>query len=404
MYYNNDFGDNAYNVIREVQPTPEPKKQGNGKKHVKGVAMLLAVAMVGTASGFGGSLLYDSINGGDVAVQKQAADTGYELLSSTDGTDGQLSVSGIAQKAQPSVVEITTEVVTGGQLFQSYVSTGAGSGVIISEDGYIITNHHVIDGATSITVKTINGEEYTAELVGSDAETDLAVLKINANGLYAAEIGSSAQLAIGDYVMAIGNPLGELGGTVSDGIVSALSREITIEGETMTLLQTNAAINPGNSGGGLFNEDGELVAIVNAKSTGTEIEGIGFAIPIDIAVEVVEDIIDVGYVQGRFSLGVGLIEIGDETTAMMYRVDDLGVYIQNVTEGGNAHLAGIQVGDRIVEFNGKTITTNDELLQEIENATAGQTVEVVVDRNNERILISVVLHETVSDSVQALSS
>ncbi len=395
---------NIYVANVGQQRAVKTKKKGTGKKIMKGACVLLAVACVGTAGGFGGSVLYNNLN--PVAVQEPSQSLNYSTTVNTDtGNDASaLSVSQIAEKTQPSVVEITTEVVSNGQFMQSYVGSGAGSGVIISEDGYIVTNNHVIEGATKITVKTISGESYEAELVGTDEQTDLAVLKVDATGLYAATIGSSSELAVGDYVMAIGNPLGEFGGTVSDGIVSALSREITIEGETMTLLQTNAAINPGNSGGGLFNENGELVAIVNAKSSGVEIEGIGFAIPMDIAIDVIEDLIDVGYVQGRFTLGVSLVDIQDEMTAMMYGIDTAGLYVQALTQGGNAHLAGMQVGDRFVEFNGAEIATYDDLLAEMEKLESGQTVEAIMERDGKLIILSVTLNEQKADSAVAVGS
>ncbi len=402
MSYNNYENDNIYvaNVGQQRAVTPKKKK---GKKIMQGACALLAVACVGTAGGLGGSVLYNNL----IAPTSSAPTLSYADpvdADTGDDTASLLSVSQIAQITQPSVVEITTEVVSDNYFSQQIVGSGAGSGVIIREDGYIVTNHHVIEGATKITVKTINGESYEAELVGTDEQTDLAVLKVDATGLYAATIGSSSELAVGDYVMAIGNPLGEFGGTVSDGIVSALSREITIEGETMTLLQTNAAINPGNSGGGLFNEEGELVAIVNAKSAGVEIEGIGFAIPMDIAADVIEDIIDVGYVQGRFTLGVGLIDIQDEATAMMYGINKPGLYIQSINQGGNAHLAGLQVGDRFVEFNGAEIETYDDLLAEMEILEAGQTVEAVVERDGELVIISILLNEQKADTAMAVNN
>ncbi len=378
--------------------SPPPKKK-TGKKAAKAVSLLLAVALVGTAGGFGGSMLYAELSPNEASPTITATDD-MGILNTSDTPNLNLSVSEIAQKAQPSVVEITTEVVAYGTFNQSYVGSGAGSGVIISEDGYIVTNHHVIDDATTITVKTIDGESYEAELVGSDAETDLAVLKVEASGLAAATIGSSSDLAVGDYVMAIGNPLGQLGGTVSDGIISALSREITIEGETMTLLQTSAAINPGNSGGGLFNENGELVAVVNAKSSGVEIEGIGFAIPIDIATQVIEDIVEVGYVQGRFTLGVSVLEINSEEMAAMYRVNELGLYIQSMTQGGNAHLAGMQAGDRIIEFNGHEINNFEDLQAALEQSEANSTVEVTIGRGDEIQVVRVVLNETVADTIE----
>ncbi len=411
-YYNYNEQNHTPQQIEQVNAEPvdppefrqPPIKKKKPKKFFKKFMAVVLVALIGTSSGFLGSYLHDELGGGEFSFTVSSPDTSTpETTMPTQpqqDTVSQLSVASLVEITQPSVVEISTEIVQQSFFSQSVVGQGAGSGVIISEDGYIVTNYHVIEDATSVTVKTISGEQYEAKLVGSDKETDLAVLKVEADGMYAATVGSSSDLSIGDYVMAIGNPLGEFGGTVSDGIVSALSRELTIEGETMTLLQTNAAINPGNSGGGLFNEHGELIGIVNAKSAGVEIEGIGFAIPIDIATEVIEDLIDVGYVQGRFTLGVGLIEVLDEQTAEMYRLNSLGVYVQSMTEGGNAHLAGIQVGDRFVEFNGVEIESYDDLKAEIEKLEAGQTVDVVVERNGENVLISMDLHEASSTNVQ----
>ncbi len=398
---NQDYNYYTTPTTEQYQTLPPPSKKNTGKKVARTVSLLLAVALVGTAGGFGGSMLHAELNPVEATSNVAATDDiGVLNTADTSKQSLNLSVSEIAQKAQPSVVEITTEVVVYGTFNQSYVGSGAGSGVIVSEDGYIVTNHHVIDDASSITVKTVDGESYEATLVGSDAETDLAVLKVEASGLTAATIGSSGDLAVGDYVMAIGNPLGHLGGSVSDGIISALSREITIEGETMTLLQTNAAVNPGNSGGGLFNENGELVGVVNAKSSSVEVEGIGFAIPIDIAVEVMEDIIEVGYVQGRFTLGVSVLEVDSEEMAAMYRLDELGLYIQSITQGGNAHLAGMQAGDRIVEFDGQEIMNFEDLQSALEQSEANSTVEVIIQRAGETQVMRVVLNETVANTIE----
>ena len=221
-------------------------------------------------------------NDGSININEQIGSTGYS---------GDLSISEVVELVADTVVEITTTNLVTDRFYGQYVTSGAGSGVIISENGYIITNHHVIDGARSITVRLTDGSEFSAALVGSDADKDVAVIKISANGLNAAVLGSSASLVVGQEVVAIGNPLGSLGGTVTDGIISALDRTVVVDGHQMTLMQTNAAINPGNSGGGLFNRAGELIGIVNAKQSDTGIEGLGFAIPIDIAWETAEAIV-----------------------------------------------------------------------------------------------------------------
>ncbi|MBR6602629.1 MAG: trypsin-like peptidase domain-containing protein, partial [Clostridia bacterium] len=239
-----------------------------------------------------------------------------------EGKVGELmSKHQVVALVKDSVVEITTEQVVNGHSFYQYVQSGAGSGVIIAKEGHVITNNHVIDGASKITVRLTNGNEYEAKLIGTDASSDIAILKINADEeLTVATLGTSAKLSVAEEVIVIGNPLGELGGTVTNGIVSALAREINIDGEKMTLIQTNAAVNPGNSGGGMFNLYGELVGIVNAKSSGSDVEGLGFAIPIDTAYDIVLQLMDYGYVRGRVDHGLELIDIGDLFTAASYRV------------------------------------------------------------------------------------
>ena len=228
-------------------------------------------------------LIYDG--GEDMDIIKNDGSIDINVTIGSTGYDGDLSVAQVVKNVADTVVEITTTNVVTDMFYNQYVTSGAGSGVIIDSDGFIITNYHVIAGAQSITVRLTDENEFSAKIVGSDANTDIAVLKIQASGLPAAVLGSSKSLVVGQEVVAIGNPLGSLGGTVTDGIISALDRTVMIDKHQMTLMQTNAAINPGNSGGGLFNRAGELIGIVNAKQADTGIEGLGFAIPIDIALE-----------------------------------------------------------------------------------------------------------------------
>lgn len=218
--------------------------------------------------------------------------TDLQVTKTSAATKDTSTMSDIAKAASKSVVEIKTETVTSDRFFGNYVSNGAGSGVIIGTNGYIVTNYHVISGARTIYVTLADGKEYEATYLGGDSKNDIAVLKIDETGLTAATVGDSDMLVVGESVLAIGNPLGELGGTVTDGIISSTSREITVDGTTMELLQTSAAINPGNSGGGLFNMKGELIGIVNAKSSGSDIEGLGFAIPVNTAIEIAQEIVD----------------------------------------------------------------------------------------------------------------
>ncbi|MCI9312455.1 MAG: trypsin-like serine protease [Erysipelotrichaceae bacterium] len=304
-----------------------------------------------------------------------------------------MSVKDVVANTEQSVVEITTETAAKDSYFQQMVTTGAGSGVIISKDGYIVTNHHVIDGANKITVRTKDGSTYDAKLIGKDSMSDLAVLKIDAEGLIPALFGSSDALSVGDEAIAIGNPLGELGGTVTRGIISALDREITIDGQTMTLLQTDTAINKGNSGGGLFNSAGELVGIVNAKSSGTSVEGLGFAIPIDTAKPIIESLIASGYVTGRPQLGVSMVTISDELSAFQAGVSEMGVYVAKVNDHSAASQAGIQVKDRIVSIDGNEITSSADAAAIIAEKQVGDTITIIVMRDRKSITLNAVLQE-----------
>ncbi|MBQ9134014.1 MAG: trypsin-like peptidase domain-containing protein [Clostridia bacterium] len=313
---------------------------------------------------------------------------GSQIASATvSGSSVKVDYVAVAEKAKPTVVEITTEIVSNNSYFQQYVESGAGSGVIISTDGYIITNNHVIDGASKITVRLTTGDEHEAVLIGTDSQSDIAVLKIEATGLPYATLGDSTKLAVGEEVLAIGNPLGSLGGSVTNGIISALDREITIDGQKMQLLQTNAAINPGNSGGGLFNMNGELIAIVNAKSYGDAIEGLGFAIPINYAHEVAQELLKNGYVSGRPAIGISYIVIDDYMDLMRFRVSAYGVYVY---DGGETSLEN---GDRIVRFGDYEVQNAENLKSAIQTYKVGDTVNVTVVRNGQYTDLSVTLVE-----------
>ncbi|MBQ3870581.1 MAG: trypsin-like peptidase domain-containing protein [Clostridia bacterium] len=305
------------------------------------------------------------------------------------------AMTDVAAMTVDSVVEIRTEQIVAGSFLQQYVAKGAGSGVIVTKDGYIVTNNHVIDGATSITVVLRNGKIYEAVLIGKDSVTDIAIVKIDETGLTPATFGSSEKLTVAESVIAIGNPLGSLGGSVTNGIISALARTVTIEDQEMTLMQTTAAINPGNSGGGLFNMSGECIGIVNAKSSGEDIEGIGFAIPSDTAVPIIEDLIKYGYVRGRVMLGVTMLEVNDSYTARRYGLSEFGVYIASVGSGSDAEKAGIKEKDKIVSINGKEISAYSEVKKTIQKFHAGEEAEIVVKRNGETLTLKIVFTEYV---------
>ena len=300
----------------------------------------------------------------------------------------ELSISQVAALTADSVVEIKTEAAVYNNFMQQYVTAGSGSGVLRTADGYIITCYHVIGNVSRIIVRLNNGEEYEASLVGQDIDNDIAIIKIKATSLSPVVIGNSSLMVVGDTVVAIGNPLGELGGTVTSGILSALDRKITIDGTSMNLMQTNAAVNPGNSGGGLFNAYGELIGIVNAKTSGNSIEGIGFAIPIDTIKDTIQQIIEKGYVTGKRMLGITIVEINDQQTATQYGVSEFGVYITSVASDSLALEVGLKVNDRIVALNNIEIKSVAELQQLYRNSLLGETVTIKVMRNNKEIDIS----------------
>ena len=261
----------------------------------KVVALIICCSLISSIFGFAGAVVAGFSWSAPLSLGTEntnnANTTGFDL---EDATGSEMTVQEITAATLDSVVEIKTESVQTEVFLGQYVTEGAGSGVIIKSDGYIITNYHVIEGANKIIVTTTDEQQYAAQVIGADADNDIAVLKINAANLPAATMGNSDQLNVGDLAVAIGNPLGELGGTVTAGIISALDRSITIDGTTMSLLQTDTSINPGNSGGGLFNQYGQLIGVVVAKSSGSDVEGLGFAIPINTASRVAEQIIEHG--------------------------------------------------------------------------------------------------------------
>ena len=378
-------------------PRYEKKKNGNGWIAVTLVICLL----IAGAGGFLGGYYFTKENEQQAQApssqQPSSPSAGDKVVIQTLQNDVRSTevypVAQVVAQVADTVVEITTESVTNDSWLHQYVTTGAGSGVIFAENGYIVTNHHVISGASKIVVTLRSGEQYEASVVGSDEKADIAVLKIDAEGLKTAVFGESSKLVVGETAIAIGNPLGSLGGTVTTGIISALDRSITVGGQNMTLLQTNAAINPGNSGGGLFNSSGALIGIVNAKQSASGIEGLGFAIPIDVAKPVIEDLINYGYVTGRVDLGMTLLEISDMVTAMQYRVSQLGVYVYSVDSGSNAQEAGFRSGDYIQSIQGTVIGSEAEFNAVLDQYEIGDTIEITVIRSKQGKTFSLTLAE-----------
>lgn len=347
------------------------------KKKLALIFVLVVVLAFGGA--FGGMYLYDSVftNNKSNTNKGSVTNKGYTL---SKATGSEKTVEEVVNDNIKAVVEIKTESVKSDDWLQEYVTQGAGSGVIIKSDGYIITNNHVIEGASKIYVTLYNDKQYDATLVGADPETDIAVLKIKAKELPVATYGDSSELAVGDMSVIIGNPLGELGGTVTAGIISSLDREITINGQPMTLLQTDASVNPGNSGGGMFDQYGHLVGIVVAKSSGSDVEGLGFAIPINHAADVADQIMKTGKAVSNYGY-----------SGMVYTQDQAGnVYINEVAESF-AKKAGFKAGDQVLAIDDTAINSLNTLSETIKRHKPGDKVTFTIARNGNRMEINLTL-------------
>ena len=364
------------------KPSPRPKASDSPyvTKRFLAVALVLAVIFSSALGAFLGSRMS---GGGSYSN----LDSNNSLESATGS---KLTIQQIYKKNADAVVEISTEVPTKSVLGNS-VSQGAGSGVIVNKKGYIATNYHVIEGAKKITVRLRNGRSRSASVVGYDEGNDIAVLKIGGSGYTAATIGKSKKVQVGDLAVAIGNPLGQLGGTTTSGIISALDRQLSINGKKLTLLQTDTAINPGNSGGGLFNGKGELIGLVVAKGSGTGIEGLGFAIPVDTAAPIIDDIIKNGTIVEKPAAGISIFDVTEDQKAE-YNVDKAGVYIHEVY-GSHAKKAGLKSGDRITKLDGKKVTSSNGLIQAIQKKKVGDAVTFTVERNGKEVTAKVKLEK-----------
>ena len=406
------FADSPY--VTNYQPgyTFTPPKKPKAKKERKGgfrkvAAALLTVALVAGSCAFTAAQvnerwedrtrqMQDEFNArleemqtqiDAAAKNNQRPVTGMTPTMMFDMTPGQVYAENVH-----SVVLISCEVTTS-MYGQTATGTSTGSGFILTENGYVVTNHHVVDGANRIFVSTHDGTEYGAVLIGSDATNDVAVLKVEAEGLNAVTVGSSAQLAVGDQVVAIGNPLGELTSTMTAGYVSAKNRDVTTDGRTINMIQTDAAINSGNSGGPLFNMKGEVVGITTAKysgssASGATIEGIGFAIPMDDVIGMVDDLVNYGYVTGAY-LGVMVSDMDAEAAA--YYGMPVGAYVQEVTVGGCAQKAGLKAKDIIVALGEYEVRNVSSLTRALRNFKAGDTTTLTVYRGGERLELTITL-------------
>ncbi len=390
------------------------KKSGNGKR----VALIACSLVLAAGLGFGGGILGAKMSGSGTETTTVAASSNEKKAVEATKSNGEKSdlkivessnvsksstnsIQDVVKNVKDSVVEISTESTSYSSFYGQYVVQGAGSGVIISEDGYIITNQHVIDGASEVTVTTTDGTSYKAKVIGSDETLDIALIKIEATGLKVATFGSSEDLEVGETAIVIGNPLGRLGGSVTAGIISSTKRNVKIDGKYKELLQTDAAINPGNSGGGLFDSNGDLVGIVVAKSmqtsSGETVESIGYAIPIDNVKNILGDLKSTGYVTGRPFIGIKPVNVTESNKAR-YGVEKEGVYVYTVYEGTAAEQAGLVVGDLILKFDGNEIKTSADLTTAVQKKKAGDKVEMVIYRDGEEKTIELTLGESVPES------
>ena len=386
---------------QDVQTPPNDKGFGR-----KGVALLLACALVGGGAGAGGAALYHSLSGSSTTVVYQSERPADEISTPVSGqllTAQQLYAANVA-----SCVGITVSTTTTNIFGYTSTSAASGSGFVLSEDGYIVTNYHVVEDAAdsadvSITVSFQNGQSYTAKLVGAEQSNDVAVLKIDASGLKPVILGDSDQLAVGQTVMAIGNPLGELTYSLTDGLISALDRLITTSMGTMNMFQTNCVINSGNSGGPVFNSYGEVVGIATAKyggstTSGTTLEGLGFAVPINDVKTILSDLIQHGYVTGKPYMGIQMQSVPQNAQA--YGVS-AGAYVTGVASGSAAEKAGLKQGDIIIAVDDTVVDSSSALTAAVSAYRAGDEAKLTIVRNHEKMELTIIFDEENEQTVSA---
>ena len=395
-----------YRYRPQTQRPAKPKKEKKPRKGIwKGIlaAVLAIVLVAGSCLATAAYMedVYSDIIDDTIDSYNKKLETMQQQIDGLNAGRGGVSVPTDGSAMTPaqlydsqvnSVVAISTTIQSGRSTGQS-----SGSGFILTEDGYVITNYHVVEGATAIQVITHDGTEYDATLVGKDSSNDLAVLKVEATGLPAATLGSSNDLLIGDMVVAIGNPLGELASTQTVGYVSGIDREVSTSGSitTISMIQTDAAINPGNSGGPLFNMYGQVIGITTAKYSGTTgsgatIEGIGFAIPIDDVEPLIRDLIDYGYVTGAY-MAVTVQDM-DSESASMYGLPT-GAYIVDVEKDGAADRAGIQSKDIVIGVDQHKVSNVTDLTRALRNYKAGDTATITLIRSGAEKTVEITFDE-----------
>ena len=381
---------------RPLHDGPEQPKQKK-KKGGKLVALCLVCAIIGGIAGGGGVAAATGAFSKEQTIIYEGTRTSTVVnVSNVTGKDV-LTAPEIYATYVGSTVGITTEITTTNVWGQPVSQAAAGSGFVITSDGYILTNYHVIEDADSIQVAFVDGTTYDATLVGGESENDIAVLKINATGLTPVIIGDSDNVKVGEQVVAIGNPLGELTFSMTSGIISAKDRSITMEnGNVMNMIQTDTAINNGNSGGPLFDMYGQVIGITSAKLSGSSsseatIEGLGFAIPINDIKDMVTDIMENGYVTGKPYMGITVSTV-PESISERYGMSQ-GALVESVDGSSCAAKAGLEKGDIITGIDGKTVISSAELVEAKKNYKAGDTVTLDVERNGEKLTLTLTFDE-----------
>ena len=369
------------------------------KAGVKVTALLLACAVVGGAAGYGGAALSSS---GKTTI-RQSNRTASEITVKQVSGQTLMSPAEVYASTVNSVVSINCSSVSTNIFGQSVQSASSGSGFIITQDGYIVTNHHVVSGASSVTVTLHDGREYPATVVGSDSDYDVAVLKINATDLQPVTLGNSSSVNVGDSVLAIGNPLGELTFSMSQGIVSCCDRAINVDGTPFNMIQVDASINPGNSGGPLMNLYGEVVGIVSAKYSSysdTTVEGLGFAIPIGDVQAIITDIMENGQVTDKPSFGITAGTMTEQMAAQYQIEQKSGAFVYSVNKGGAGEKAGLRMGDVITKVDSTDIASMEDLTAAKKGHKAGDTVTVTYFRDGSSHTTSLTFDVKADDTVQ----
>ncbi len=406
MYYNDDFrNSDQYRYTNRdqlphddyapdpnrvpVQPPVQPKKQGFfHRAAVKVTALILACAVAGGLAGWGGAAIANSgSSSGKTTIQQSDRQPVTVQVKKVDGQT-KMDPATVYASVVNSAVSINCSATSTNIFGQTTQSASSGSGFIITEDGYVVTNYHVVSGASSVQVTLYNGDTYDATVVGGDSDYDVAVLKINASGLQPVTLGESADVNVGDTVLAIGNPLGELTFSMSQGIVSSCDRAINVDGTPFNMIQVDCSINPGNSGGPLVNLYGEVVGIVSAKYSSyssTTVEGLGFAIPISDVRSIITDIMENGAVTDKAYMAITAGTMNEQMAAQFNIDVTEGVFVYSVVEGGAGDKAGLRLGDVITKMGDKTLTSRQDLSAAMKGYRAGDTVTLTVYRGGQYI-------------------